>query len=575
MSGNQYNEPHILRAAALKQFSQLLRRIERSSVPKATLINLHGAQGLGKTWMLRQAFEAFQTESMACFLSFDGSDTATFPHQVCGWPEALAMLRMIPEFHQLESPLGFENRSVVLDYSFEAADKPILLLLDGLDELSIWRWLQEQVIKPLMRTSRALVVCASQAPIAWHFWELRRLCRLQLVAPLTQDETRQFLSFFDRELLTETSYTLTHGYPRALAELMHQLDASTSQDATTIDFTRLAPTTRQAVPYVGLLRIGDVAIMREILTAFAPEYQNAPPSLPQLHQLLADLHTHGYLAKYARGRSPERLIPALRRSAITALHADRPGLYPRIMRAIADQYYGRALARRGTDSYAAVEWLYYSANLVSKGADSDLAEWDRQLRSLLKTAQPVIGELVTLLMRDSETLACLRKIDKLAMTKRLLSKSLDQQSDAHNPISRQGAANLPILDDFSTIRRTILDPIAEDLAQASPSLHIPANLDALLRQLVETEGTFDTTQLLSQMNADPNIPTMSRREIDTIAMRLNQQGWLMYDREQRKYQPDPVLRGLAPFTYPPSHTPQLQESSHKNIHHERKRGKNG
>jgi hypothetical protein len=90
------------------------------------------------------------------------------------------------------------------------------LLLDALDDVPYWKWIQEQIIKPLLEQHQSLVLITSQSPLFWHFWELREQSELLEPGTFTRAETQAFLQPKGMADMTEELHQLTGGYPLGL-----------------------------------------------------------------------------------------------------------------------------------------------------------------------------------------------------------------------------------------------------------------------------------------------------------------------------------------------------------------------
>lgn len=206
-------------------------------VPKL-IVNIYGIVGIGKTQLMHQIFEYFLRTHTIVFLKFDISpEQPGYPEGTHSWSEVVQTLRAIPPLKQLPEQIHQADNVIlpgdavrlICHTAFTSSEletaltKPLVLLLDSLDDLPYWKWIQEQVIKPLLDQHHTLIVLTSQSPLFWHFWELREQSELLELDTFTLDETRHFLQMQGMEPLTETLYNLTGGYPLGLEYLLRLL----------------------------------------------------------------------------------------------------------------------------------------------------------------------------------------------------------------------------------------------------------------------------------------------------------------------------------------------------------------
>jgi hypothetical protein len=231
-------EPQIERSQILDIIRNKVARIAQAQDPPRMIINLHGMFGIGKTSVLQQLFDYLRQEHLIISLNFD-TEMQSSSKYACSWREVLgilqeaSLLRHPPEyitFANGEAKQSVHDVSLVCQADIEQSGaaleekKPVILLLDNLDDLPYWKWIQEHILKPILDQSTAdravLIVATSQAPLFWHFWELREQCRPEELEPFSLEETRALLRLHDQEPWTELLYQVTAGYPLGLVKML-------------------------------------------------------------------------------------------------------------------------------------------------------------------------------------------------------------------------------------------------------------------------------------------------------------------------------------------------------------------
>jgi hypothetical protein len=234
-------KPHVERTQILDIIEAKVARIEQRSDLPRVIVNLHGMYGLGKTSLLQQLFDYYKQDHVVISLNFDSVERSysvytRSGHEVLGLLQDVSLLHYLPEhiiFANGEEKSSVQEVSLVCQADIEELGetlkkkKPIILLLDNLDDLPYWKWLQERILKPILGQSidhcPVLIVATSQSPLFWHFWELREQCRLEELQPFSREETGSFLQAYDKELWTETLYQMTDGYPLGLVDMLDLL----------------------------------------------------------------------------------------------------------------------------------------------------------------------------------------------------------------------------------------------------------------------------------------------------------------------------------------------------------------
>lgn len=236
VNGNHAAE-QVRRDAVSDLVKQRIRTIEEQHELPRLIVNVHGLVGIGKTSLVRQIFTYFNDQAYpVILLNFDNQEPPC--HNECAhvWSDVLATLRKHPCLERIpatiedaqgnEQPL--ENLEIIScesdDFAQRIKDgKPLLLLLDALDDLPYWKWVQEHIIKPLLDQQRTLVVATSQSPIFWHFWELREQSTPIPLESFSFEETQNYLQQFGKADSADEVYRITGGYPMGLDYIVHEM----------------------------------------------------------------------------------------------------------------------------------------------------------------------------------------------------------------------------------------------------------------------------------------------------------------------------------------------------------------
>lgn len=229
----------VLRTTVLKHFQQRIHAIEHEQDSTKRITNLYGILGIGKTEAIYQLYDQFKASHSVILLSFDAREQQVYPdarqhwREIAGTLRQLALLKHLPEQipaeHDSNPPLIFASN--LTDFPAADADsRPVLLLLDNLDELAYWKWIQEQLIKPLLEQKHCFILVSSRSPLGWHFWELNEHNTPYELEAFDLAETRSFLQPIGLEQHSEALQQLTGGYPLGLAYAADLLNKSGGQE---------------------------------------------------------------------------------------------------------------------------------------------------------------------------------------------------------------------------------------------------------------------------------------------------------------------------------------------------------
>lgn len=200
---------------------------------KKRIMNVYGMSGVGKSCAMRQIVKQFAHKTSIVLCDFDParSDIDEFFQRVDGevvysWEDAVTKLQPIAgsrggrggaaDVH--EQRLHTDQRVVYVSEPADLQQTPGLLLLDSVDNLSYWnwKWVQQNIIQPLLKNPETLVVVASQSPLHWHVRELRDRCEAVELRSFSLEETQTYLADMHQDHLAHLLYRQTAGYPRGL-----------------------------------------------------------------------------------------------------------------------------------------------------------------------------------------------------------------------------------------------------------------------------------------------------------------------------------------------------------------------
>ncbi len=465
-------------------------------------------------------------------------------------------------YHQfLRLPLSAEDssgktfdRDTLNKYTIAHSPLPAyldMLLLDGLDEIPFWKWIQRYLIKPFLSQSEPAtgirVIVASQAPIFWHFWELRETTRLNELPTFSEQETAAFLqhNFASYQELATPLYQLTKGYPLAIhtaVTLIEQTGArampapSTSQ-ATSLGLDPQLLQKLQAVPellWLGMLRTKNARSRLVMLEAAQPtdrrwrEKRGFNPDLEAVLQRISQLglrlplspDLRDNLRQYQRTTQPERY-----RAVWTALANDyaeqcQRTPYPQLERGILN------------------EWLYASVQLDDQSLAEDLL---MQLELLAGHPQSVLY-----VQDDRELQALVRNSRHAATLCAYLPDVADQQPDSYAALIAVAQQLLPTESQRQAYCEQLYSRFHRVFESHPMSKHALADfLQAALAaqdqdgsppEGAQAEPSFSLESLRQQIG-----PKYKPGQVNEIVPTLNSRGFLLYHPQQRRFSLNPVL----------------------------------
>ena len=557
------------------------------------VINLVGITGIGKTCVLQQLFDTHKSSYNLLWLGFNLKDAPqpqsdkhnpTLALQQRSWTAVAEQLNaLLGPYDQIGTQVVFDSQVaqsldqlgdiLIAQVAQSEQNRPLLLLLDSLDHLPYWKWLQEQLIKPLLERDRTVIVCASQTELYWHFWEIRERRETREIGGFTLDETRQFLKNYHAELLAETVQKLTGGYPLVLKHFAAQLTTlPTTPDPTHPihqGMAQLSEDARHILSQVGLLRREQVVVMQTLLGDLSGEDWSTPEQYWRLQQALHEFHNYGFIDR--SHDSFERFTPELRHVVCEQL---APHEYLRRCTIIANTYYTTAFKHPKTAADSLAEWLFFSSTVLLHEPDpQSYTAWKVQLEKLLarmnhvaQAEQSVRKSLAPHPHQHQSSLGA--KVSAWLYTDGELLQNLGQVGvlpqlhDQLKPLLDQDNGEVQIRHDLRRAASAAFTDLGRRLtAMWAPKMNsFEAMLSVLLEKQLQTQKLgedFDKPAIRALLAEQwPSLRKRSTRSLEEFITILNSSGILLYDRDQRVYSFNLVIEQLLWIALPLTTTNQ-------------------
>jgi hypothetical protein len=514
------------------------------------IINVHGIAGIGKTCAVQQIYVRFAIEYDVMWLGFDPADIERMAEHKKSLDDVIAHFEHYPEHPDIDLPDQHASHHVLALTTPVRLDRPLLLLLDGLDSLSFWMWLQKNILYPFVENRRCLIICTSQAPLFWDYWELRERCQDFELLEFDEAETRMYLEKHDaRNLvhLLETIYDYTQGYPLAVHSLVQQIInddwcGGDPKEPIALD-DRFCQREKDLLQYIGIMRLAESDVVWKLMARAEAQPMDSEPPLAwqraEILKLWTKLRRDKYLISTRQGQ-PEKFATQLRSAVQHYLIDEQKNLerYHQICRMLADIYYEQADERPKTEVQACIEWLYFSTELPLTRAE-DRIEWQTKLEYLMQRAADVNREviqhqqpttmfaadasLVVLFYRDKElidkleTLSLLADVDRamqifLASIRRTAQETGCRESEQ---LIITEITKRPLRVAFDSSRGKVLQSLTQRLLVDYHNLPVAIqdrqNLMASIELFLIEPGEFDIDQLRSRIY---KLAAMSPREIN-------------------------------------------------------------
>lgn len=568
---------NVVRTSILQRVEERLQDLEDPrEVVEFPIINLHGIPGIGKTYVVRQLYAALEARYTVVWLGFDPAELKRTSEAdrpaIMPLAEAIAMLEQLPALQgQLELPEDYAAINVFCRVT-PIQDRPLLLLLDALDDLPLWKWVQEAIIKPLCEQQRTVVVCTSQSPLFWDYWELRDQCEEHLLDVFDTGEIRQYLEqrgLANLHPLIDTISDYTNGYPLAVSnfadEIVKQTVSDGEQEARRALLDTFSDDEWKLLGYIGVVRLAECGVMRELLRSL-PD-QTPHPSLTSLTTLLKKLQQSGYL-RATRQDMPKQIAPELREAIKQRIAAEAPGRYALLCEKLEEIYFGLASEKPKTAVHACIEWLYFSSELpldtpVLKDA------WQAKLNTIVTRAIDVNTQVIkhaqvenlmladaslaVLFYRDRELIEKLNQLnlfhDVDTLIQQFLSKIQGTLQDMRpeDDVEIREITALSLRIDFNKSCSMVLTSLRDRLpVDILPDvMHDKRDFNVQMRTFLIEPDDVDVDQLRIQTSG--SLTFLSPRQLNEILAVFNSRGLLSYDRSRRTYRFHPLIKHLVTF----------------------------
>ncbi len=490
------------------------------------LLNLVGAPGMGKSYLLRQVSERMAPDHPVV--------TIDFATPITTWAAGSGVLAPLlpadgpgPE-HPALAALGLALTARLPETI--SPEAPWLLLLDGLDDLEQWPAVQRTLIKPVAERTPALVLLASRAPLNWHFWELRERCQPVTLPQLVLDETLAIAKQAARGPLGRPLHDLALGHPAAIETLLRHFTGAPPPEGPEPRLGELSAPARAVVAVVGVMRSVQAPVMQRLLNRFLAGWSSAPTRTPRILQdVLIELKGRGHIDYNQEQRTV--FTRALRRAVEAELRRDNPQRLMAIYHELEEIYYERLVEQPGAEPRAFNEWLYFSVMPLHHGQGSS-ERWVERLRGLCRRAAEAGADLPAQVYRDQDLIARLEESGCLDAVHAALLE--------HVPIDAA-----VFTQDAASYSRYVADLLRRLLSPASDEEW--RRLDTLIDAARGVAEPFSAAQLASIIAARTGDTVHGvRRDLTTLADR----GCCFYNPIERTYTLHPLLRRLLQYKPP-------------------------
>ncbi|NTU79860.1 MAG: AAA family ATPase [Chloroflexales bacterium] len=418
--------PDVSREAVIAELTAAFQAVQRPG-PAPRIINIWGIAGIGKSYLLRQTFRRLSEHACVYWLRLSAKSAlleVPGARELRSWQPILAALRAIPGLEQSELPnVALANdRSVSLIHNGRPPIGPVVLLIDDTGDFDHWRWLQKDVIKPVVNLPQSLVVVTSHIELFWDLSDLRSTCEPRELPRFQRDEIELYLKnaqLESLEPLTQTIYDYTSGYPLAVDFFVKQLQRQRQTPGRPSDLSHFTERTQaQLMRYLGVVRLPEIDVLLKV-----PEAAGDFAERAALLSARAELENRkpALLTKVLQGL-PARIDQQLRatvRRAIEAAEPEPDGYLARC-RSLEAIYYERAEARPKTWAHAFLEWLFFSLELLRAGDEACRASWPTRFHTLFgrlldskdEDTSLASSTLYALFCRDAELIDSLKTFEQ-------------------------------------------------------------------------------------------------------------------------------------------------------------------
>ncbi len=539
-----------------KRLSELTPEKPPTHVPDFQIINYYGTQGCGKTALIEQVFRLLSTTYRVILLDFavDRPVSITPEYrldQVLQELRQLPALAMLPDTIVLDANPNQEQPAANFTLRFATRGpaltdtRPLIVLLDHIDTIPYWRWLQEALLKPLQERQPTLVICASRTVLYWHFWELREKCKPEQLPMFSLAETQHFLQgyahVFDGDLLATSAQAITAGHPWQLQRLMDFLATGKGFPKTVPPeeladrIAQCSDVTQTILRYTCLLRHFDIQIMAEVIATLDLDLPTEQPLVHLIrNQVLPELSTQGLLEPYRRGQS-YRLFADHRATLRAQLCTAEPGRCTQIYLLLEESYQKRFITRPIDEQSAFNEWAYCSTDPDHGLWVRDIPYWQAQIDTMFSRVRLVGKQLAVKFYKDGELIQRLQTLGLFTEFRDRFRQSLADDT------SMPPLLNSSELEQYRRELIAILNRQFEDTSIKE----IRGGLTKLLKIIDMFADEFDLPALHRQFKqwVDPQIRPGTIHQ--AVAL-LSGEGLVIYDPERKKYKTSSLITLLNP-----------------------------
>lgn len=553
------------------------------------LINIFGMTGIGKTTVLKQIHSCLSQRYQVVFLSFD----RTFG-QNADWQTALSTLAGLSELAELGAPVTVPPElhdlltEVIAPVEPAPPERQGLLLIDGLDDKRLVKWIEHAVIEPLIRgPSTAVVVYTSQAKVTWDDWHLNNAVDSLELATFSRTEARELLELHalgDRQPLVDAVYEFSQGYPLAVLGIIEERQLEQYKRASDqrkqrvvigevadlLEVDELASDRRAIVTnYLTALRYLEVPVMQQLLSEVGGLSERRAQSMScvrSLNKFIGQLRERELTKRY-RADLPEQFIEPLRIAALTQGAAEHGHSAVTIANTLAQIYYTHAYKSPKSSSIYTLEYLLFAATAIAADLQRAQLPFTLELiKKLFRRTMAVLRNspdaqtaqrytLPLLFYRDDQLIELLRSIELSGESDANLFAFVDRRiGELLGQITGEPGA--------SGLYRTALPEYERSLLKVLASLEdrvplelaeddLPANGHLTGRMIQRLVFRFSDQTMQEYRQSCREDALLTPRVVTTLLNTFAERGVIDRD-EQRHYRPSRILshmwETLAPRT---------------------------
>jgi hypothetical protein len=524
---------------------QLVSEAAKSEQRPKIIFNLHGIAGIGKSCVVQRLLAEYDDHLSFLWIDFnpDPGIQAAEDTQHKTLAELLQTLRDLHGFDQIHSdvvdadnrPVETTQHNVMYRYRIESANSfPELVLLDGLDGLTYWRWIQRNIIKPLAEAQRSLVIVTSQPPLFWHFWELRESTDEIEVQPFSPDETHAYLKQLQSSWIFFSSllYTYTRGYPFGIKHLRQILDANYPAINTSTELLLMhdiqhhfTPETSQIIRFIGFLRKPTIPDMHLIMQHVQPEeavWSHRASAREQLTRVTFEMRQKHSDFHFVEPSTPARRGIRFNEQFRLTIEHDLMGtnrdLYLLLCEKLCIRYEEQVDANPNLHFDLFTEWLYFSVPLVRAGRITGEV-WGNSYHRLIGRVK-LVANIHSLIAQDESLLRQLQTLPEREQC--LIGELIFDPSICEQYVDG------------------VLSRIEPEPVSSTGGPGIPDYL-SLLQHIPSTKNPFDVQEWRRKLKES----NKKVGEINNIIPILHSRSMIVFDRKTRKYRLNAVLRPVV------------------------------